>query len=103
MKEIGSEPGCYLNLKHSGAALAWKFFFPDFPTPKLIQYVEDQDLWNWALPNSKEFNIARDLVPFDFQEWNKLLDDSVVEQMIVQVTVPSVFPTAFTGHIFNTF
>lgn len=31
----------------SGASLSWNYFFPTLPTPEIIRYVEDADLWNW--------------------------------------------------------
>ncbi len=37
----------------SSAALAFQFFFTDGKMPKLVEYVEDRDLWTWKLPNSK--------------------------------------------------
>ena len=41
---------------HSGAALAFKFFFNDEQIPTLVQYVEDRDLWAWKMPDSKSIN-----------------------------------------------
>lgn len=41
----------------SGARLAWEYFHSDsIPAPKLIQYIEDRDLWKFILPCSKEIN-----------------------------------------------
>ena len=37
----------------SGAALAFQFFFTDSKMPKLVEYIEDRDLWAWKLPDSK--------------------------------------------------
>jgi oligoribonuclease NrnB/cAMP/cGMP phosphodiesterase (DHH superfamily) len=44
----------HFNNDHSGAALAFKFFFNDAELPLLVKYVEDRDLWTWKLPDSKE-------------------------------------------------
>lgn len=35
------------DVKHSGAGLAWQYFFPNEPVPELVKLVEDRDLWNW--------------------------------------------------------
>jgi uncharacterized protein len=43
----------YFNNDHSGAVLAFKFFFEDADVPLLIKYVEDRDLWTWTMPDSK--------------------------------------------------
>ena len=42
----------HFDLDHSGAMLSWQYFHPDEPAPELLRYVEDQDLWNWKLPQS---------------------------------------------------
>src|SRR4030095_3124263 len=46
------------DLDYSGAVLAWRHFHPDEPVPPLLAYVQDQDLWQWALPRSAEGNAA---------------------------------------------
>lgn len=33
--------------ERSGAALVWEHLFPNEPMPRLIELVEDVDLWNW--------------------------------------------------------
>src|SRR3989344_7102484 len=41
-------------LDHSGAVLAWKYFHPKEPIPKLLYYIEDSDLWRFKLPHTRE-------------------------------------------------
>ena len=67
------------DMNHSGAMLAWKFFHPGKESPRLIKFIEDRDLWKWEIPYSKEFSAAFDMVPFDFEEFDKYLDDSAVD------------------------
>lgn len=67
------------DMNHSGAMLAWKFFHPGKDAPRLIKFIEDRDLWKWEIPYSKEFSAAFDMVPFDFEEFDKYLDDSAVD------------------------
>ncbi len=62
----------HFDLDHSGAVLAWQYFHPDEPTPALLQYVEDQDLWNWKLTGSEEVNAAIASYPRDFETWEQL-------------------------------
>lgn len=71
--EIVSEK--LFDLKHSGAVLAWQYFFPQQPIPKLLQYVEDSDLWIFKLPQSKEITLALDLFDLEFDVWDKLAND----------------------------
>ena len=63
------------DMTHSGAMLAWNFFHPGKEAPRMIKFIEDRDLWKWQIPYSKEFAAAFDMVPFDFEEFDKYLDD----------------------------
>lgn len=38
-----------LNNNHSGAAIAWSYFYPGSDLPRLIAYVQDYDLWRFNL------------------------------------------------------
>lgn len=67
------------DMNHSGAMLAWKFFHPGKEAPRMIKFIEDRDLWKWEIPYSKEFSAAFDMVKFDFEEFDKYLDDSEVD------------------------
>lgn len=62
----------HFDLAHSGAVLAWQHFHPDEPVPDLLRYVEDQDLWNWALPRSDAVNAAIGSYPREFAVWDEL-------------------------------
>lgn len=63
----------HFDLEHSGAVLAWEHFHRE-PVPLLLQYVEDQDLWNWKLPGSEEVNAAIASYPRRFDVWNELAE-----------------------------
>ncbi len=60
------------DLSHSGAVLAWRHFHPDEAAPPLLAYVEDQDLWKWALPASEEVNAAIGAHRREFAVWDEL-------------------------------
>lgn len=62
----------HFDLAHSGAVLAWQHCHPDRPTPAFLDYVEDQDLWNWKLPESEAVNAALGSYPRDFESWDRL-------------------------------
>jgi oligoribonuclease NrnB/cAMP/cGMP phosphodiesterase (DHH superfamily) len=38
----------------------------------IVDYVEDRDLWNWKLPNSKEVSAFVSSVPMTFAEWDAI-------------------------------
>lgn len=62
-------------LNHSGATLAWSYFYPNKPTPKFLKYVEDNDLWLKKMPHAREVYAYLDLFEFDFAFWNKFARD----------------------------
>ncbi len=75
------------DLNHSGAVLAWRYFHPQEPTPLLLQYVEDVDLWKFQLPSSREVNLYLNLFNFSFAEWDKLaeeLEDETTRGKIIE-------------------
>ena len=63
------------NMNHCGAYLAWEFFFPTLPVPKMIHYIQDKDLWKWNLPVSREVSAALHAEGFDFRKWLFILEN----------------------------
>lgn len=41
---------CTFDMNHSGAVLAWKFYFPHEEVPDILKHVEDYDLWRFNYP-----------------------------------------------------
>lgn len=67
----------------SGAGIAWDFFHPGVPRPELIDYVEDRDLWRFALPGTREIQAAVFSYPYEFGVWD-LLATTPVETLRAQ-------------------
>lgn len=82
MVELHDISNTIFDMNKSGATLAWDFFHPGKEAPKFIQYITDRDLWKWELPYSKEFSAAFDMVPFEFEEFEKFEDDSVFDDAV---------------------
>jgi|TARA_R110001583_G_scaffold107878_1_gene256576 nanoRNase/pAp phosphatase (c-di-AMP/oligoRNAs hydrolase) len=80
--ELHDIPNTIFDMNKSGATLAWEFFHPGKEAPKFIQYITDRDLWKWELPYSKEFSAAFDMVPYEFEEFEKFEDDSVFDDSV---------------------
>ena len=69
----------HLDLEHSGAVLAWRHFHPSDPVPALLRYVEDLDLWRFALPHSEAVSAALNSFPRSFEVWSRLAEDPIRE------------------------
>ena len=67
----------HFDMKRSGAMLAWNHFNPDEEPPDLLRYVQDQDLWNWELPDSEAVNSAIGSYPHQFEVWDELASKSI--------------------------
>jgi oligoribonuclease NrnB/cAMP/cGMP phosphodiesterase (DHH superfamily) len=63
-----------VDLHRSGAGITWDFL-TQRPRPPIIDYVEDRDLWNWQLPESREINAFLSTYPFDLATWDSIVDD----------------------------
>lgn len=68
---------CRFDMEKSGAGLTWDYLFPQTPRPWLVDYVEDRDLWNWKLSNSRAVSAALDTYNLDFGVWDRLSRRSV--------------------------
>jgi hypothetical protein len=68
----------------SGATLSWNFFFPDEQVPLWLRYVEDKDIWRWALKDSEAFTAGFSMVPQTFEAYGALHTggDAAVDALI---------------------
>lgn len=57
---------------HSGAVLAWNYFHPGTQVPRLLAYVEDDDIFRFALPETKPFVTYLIIQPLDFKSWDEI-------------------------------
>lgn len=64
------------DLNKSGARLAWEQFCPALPLPQILQHIEDQDLWRFALPGTRPLCRSLRLLPFDFAVWHELVEQA---------------------------
>lgn len=60
---------------HSGCVLAWQYFHPGTEVPELLKYVEDHDLWRFALPENREYNVALGQYDTTFESWDALIGE----------------------------
>jgi uncharacterized protein len=56
----------------SGASIAWAFFHPEVPLPRLMQYLEDGDLYRYALPETRDVFSYLVVQPDEFLLWDSL-------------------------------
>lgn len=65
------------HMEQSGTRLAWEHFHGEQPMPLLLQHIEDQDLWRFALPHTRAVCRQLRLQPFDFSIWQTQVEATV--------------------------
>lgn len=65
----------HFDMQKSGARMAWEFCHST-AAPMLIAYIEDRDLWRFALPGTKAVSAAIRSYQHDFSLWNGWLESN---------------------------
>lgn len=63
------------DMNHSGAFITYTYVNGFHNIPKVVLYVEDNDLWNKKLPFTNEFTAFMFLQPFEYDSYVKFYDD----------------------------
>ncbi len=61
------------DMKKSGAMLAWDYFFPNEEPPRLIEHIQDRDLWKFQLPGTREIQAALYSWSMELDVWDELM------------------------------
>lgn len=72
----GLHRAALFDMDHSGAALAWSFFHPGKPKPRLIEHIEDRDLWRFRLDGTRDISALLSSETYDFHRWDGLIERS---------------------------
>jgi len=60
------------DMSRSGAGMAWDFCFPEEERPKIVDFVEDRDLWKFEIEGSREIASLIFSHDYNFNNWDKL-------------------------------
>lgn len=60
------------DMERSGAGIVWDWLHPTEPRPALVNYVEDRDLWRFALPHSEDIAPLFMGTHLSFDNWDTL-------------------------------
>jgi oligoribonuclease NrnB/cAMP/cGMP phosphodiesterase (DHH superfamily) len=72
-----------LDKTKSGAMLAWDFCFWT-QAPKVLEHIQDRDLWLFKLPNTRQIAAVVALGGFSFEAYDKLMLDPDLDRMIIE-------------------
>lgn len=73
--DLEGVPYATFDMTRSGSGITWDTLHPDTVRPRLINYIEDRDLWNWTCDNTREVLAVLDLRPKDFRGWENFSYD----------------------------
>lgn len=69
---------------HSGAVLAWLYFWKDNPMPPLLKHIEDRDLWRFTLPSTREIQANLFSYPYELTLWDMFMQESYSPRWLAQ-------------------
>lgn len=70
--EDTSQISVVFDMERSGAGITWDCLMSNYKRPKLIDYVEDRDLWRNALPGSLDISPLFMGTPMTWLNWDEL-------------------------------
>lgn len=74
--------GTLFDLNRSGATLAWQYFHPDEPLPRLFRYLQDRDLWRWEYGRTAPITAALGAIGFDsLADWLPYLNEDNLSEL----------------------
>jgi oligoribonuclease NrnB/cAMP/cGMP phosphodiesterase (DHH superfamily) len=63
------------DIERSGATIAWSYFHKTTATPKLLNVLEDGDLFRNELLDTRALFTYLEVVPYDFAVWDTIVSD----------------------------
>ncbi len=73
--------------QRSGASIAWSYFHPGTQLPRLIQHLEDGDLYRYALPETRDLFSYLVVQPEDFTLWDDIMKKLEVDASRVKLLI----------------
>lgn len=71
---IGQPIAAVFDMERSGARMVWEFCHAH-PVPRLIELIEDRDLWRFNHEMTKPFGVWLRCEPFDFERWELIAQE----------------------------
>lgn len=68
---------CTFDMNRSGAMIAWDHFYPGQKPPRLIEVIQDRDLWLFKIEGTREIQASVFSFAYDFEVWDKLMETDV--------------------------
>lgn len=89
------------NNDRSGAGIAWHYFHADTPFPRILQYIEHNDLWRHDLPHAKVIGAYLGTMSFDFLSFDRLIEKGESDEMFLQMVAKGTAYREYFDHVFG--
>lgn len=102
VREIATSfPGVF-DSNHSGAVIAWHYFHPNTPVPKLLSYIEDGDLYKFNLPHARDVLAYVYSSPFkEFEHFETLVRELEDAEELKRIIHIGAFFAQYHRHIID--
>lgn len=84
-KDLDGLDFCLFDMDRSGAGITWDYFHEGKPRPKMIDLIEDRDLWKFKYSETKRFHAYIRSFPFDFAVWDQIAKDVENEKTLEEI------------------
>jgi uncharacterized protein len=82
---VESTPEHVYDANRAGATIAWSYFHPESPVPRLMTYLEDGDLYRYSLPETRDIFSYLLVLPFNFIQWDKFVHDLEIDTARIEI------------------
>lgn len=72
------------DMDRSGAQIAWAFFNPTKPEPKVISHIADRDLWKFQIPKTREITEAVMSYDNDLEVYAALIEEPLMYASLIR-------------------
>lgn len=77
--QIADNVELVLDMERSGAMITWDYYFPNEQCPKLVEHIQDRDLFRFELEGTQEIQSTVFSYPYEFEIWDKLFSTPIEE------------------------
>lgn len=74
----------HCSINNSGAVLTWKYFYANTAIPEMVRYVQDRDLWRFAMPDSEVISDGLNSYVFDYVQWVSILKNWATSKDLIK-------------------
>lgn len=68
-----------LDMDRSGAMITWDYVHPGVTPPDIVSFVQDRDLWRFAMNGTADYFAAMTSRPYTFEAWDELANTPLDE------------------------